>query len=279
MKKVIFACFLFSLFNVLQAKEVEFPVVEGFTIDKKIDYFDANTLFNQINGAAAVYLDYGFVEMFHAVYHNVSGDGYIVAEAYRHGNPDQAYGMYVSERMGSNDFVDIGAQGYVEEGLLNASGGDWYIKIFSHRKDAMTAAAMKAIASGLEKELFPDAAIPAETTWFPSEGRVEQSDMYVPKEVLGHTFLTEAYTSSYGDYDLFLFKKKSAEELTEMTGAYCKWANSDCDATSEGIIAVNDRYNGTAYFLSEKNYGAMTVGIEDAEKAAAMLKALLSRLP
>ena len=276
MKKIFLAFLLLPLFAP-KAEAIQFPIVEGFTIDKKIDYFDANTLFNQINGAAAVYLDYGFVEMFHAVYHNASGDGYIVAEAYRHGNPDQAYGMYVSERMGSNDFVDIGAQGYVEEGLLNASGGDWYIKIFSHRKDAVTFAAMKAIASGLEKELFPDAVIPAETTWFPSEGRVEQSDMYVPKEVLGHTFLTEAYTSSYGNYDLFLFKKKSAEELDGMIKAYCEWSGSDC-GNIEGLVTVKDRYNGTAYFLSEKNYGAMAVGIEDPEKATAMLKALLSRL-
>ena len=280
MKKIFFICLLLTALS-SYAAEIKFPKISEYTLDKKIERFDTGTLFNQINGAADVYLNYGFIEMFHAVYRNAKTKGYIVVEAYCHKNADYAYGMYVMERTGSTSFIEIGAQGYVEEGVLNVSGGDWYLKLYSHQKDEATANAMKTIALGLEKELFPNAAIPDEIAWLPSENRVAGSDMFVPKEVLGHKLLSEAYTSAYenGSYELFIFKKESERELAEMIASYCEWANSDCPDVSGTLISVDDRYNGTVYLLSKKNYAAMVVGVENAGKARLYLDKLLEQIP
>ena len=281
MKKIFFSSLFLTVLTTLYAAEVKFPNIEGYALDEKIERYDTGSLFTLINGAADVYLQYGFVEMFHAVYRDTGTEGYIVAEAYRHKNTDYAYGMYVMERTGSTDFIPVGAQGYVESGVLNASGGEWYIKLYSHQKGENTATAMKAIATGLEKELFPDAAIPTEITWLPTENRVESSDLFVPKEVLGLPFLSEAYTSSYdkGSYELFVFKKESAEELATMIASYCEWAKSECPDNLGTLITIADRYNGTVYLLAKKNYAAMTVGIEDAEKALIYLNKLLEQVP
>ena len=281
MKKIFFSSLFLTVLTTLYAAEVKFPNIEGYALDEKIERYDTRSLFTLINGAADVYLNYGFVEMFHAVYRDTETEGYIVAEAYRHKNADYAYGMYVMERTGSTDFINIGAQGYVESGVLNASGGEWYIKLYSHQKDETTAAAMKTIATGLENELFPDATIPAEIAWLPAKNRVENSDLFVPKEVLGHPFLSEAYTSSYdkGSYELFVFKKESAEELATMIASYCEWAKSDFPDNIGMLITIADRYNGTVYLLAKKNYAAMTIGIEDMEKALTYLNKLLEQVP
>ena len=282
MKKTVFITLLLSIVSLPTAKaEVTFPTVSNFTLDDKIDRYDTGSIFSLINGAADVFLNYHFQEMYHAVYRAANSTGYIIAEAYRHKNADFAYGMYVMERTSSTNFVAVGAQGYIEPGVLNASGSEWYIKIYSHQRDEATEMAIKAIAKGLEKNLFPNAAIPAEVAWLPAENRVAESDMFVPNEVLGLKFLSEAYTSAYdgGAYELFVFKKESAEELNSMIAAYCEWAKSNCQPTPGILITVNDRYNGSVYLLTKNSYAAMVVGIEDAAQALAHLNKLIERVP
>jgi len=282
MKKKVFIALLLSIVSLPAVKaEVTFPTIPGYVLDEKISRYDTGSIFSLINGAADVFLNYHFQEMYHAIYRDANSDAYITAEAYRHKNADFAYGMYVMERTSSTNFVTIGAQGYVEPGVLNASGGEWYIKINSHQRDEVTAAAIKAIASGLEEKLFPNATIPAEVAWLPVENRVAQSDMFVPKEVLGHRFLSEAYTSTYegGAYELFIFKKESAEELNDMIATYCEWAKSDCLPTPGILITIGDRYNGSVYLLTKSNYAAMVVGLENAAQALSHLNKLIERVP
>ena len=280
MKKIVFIALLLGVISAVKA-EVTFPKVSGFVLDEKIDRYDTGSIFSLINGAADVFLNCKFQEMYHAIYRNAKSEGYIIAEAYRHKNADFAYGMYVMERTSSTNFVAVGAQGYVEPGVLNASGGEWYLKIYSHQRDEATEAAIKAIALGLEKSLFPNTAIPAEIAWLPTENRVAESDMFVPNEVLGLKFLSEAYTSAYegGAYELFVFKKESPEELNNMIAAYCEWAKSDCQPTSGTLITIDDRYNGNVYLLAKNNYAAMVVGIEDAAQALVHLNKLIERVP
>ena len=281
MRKIYFILTLLNIIPILNATEINFPEVKGYTLDKRIDQFDGTSLFNQINGAAAVYLDYGFVEMQHAVYHNDTDDSYIVAEAYRHKNPDYAYGIYALERTGSDQFTNIGAQAYTEEGLLNAYGGDWYIKLYTHRKDAETAKAMNTIAAGLEKELFANATLPIELSWFPTEEKMKGTELFVVKDVLGQSFLSEAYTATYdnGNYELYLFKKETPAEIETMISKYCEWAKTTPDNANKEIIAINDRYNGTIFIAPKNNYAAIIVGVENEEKAKTLLTKILSQIP
>lgn len=281
MKKTYILLFLVNIISMLNASEITFPEIEGYTLDKRIDHFNETSLFNQINGAAAVYLDYGFVEMQHAIYRNNTDDSYIVAEAYRHRNPDYAYGIYALERTSSDHFTKIGAQAYTEEGVLNAYGGDWYVKLYSHRKDAETANAMKTIAAGLEKALFADAALPDEISWFPTAEKMKNSDIFIVKDVLGQSFLSEAYTTAYdnGNYELFLFKKKTPAEIKTMISKYCEWAETPAVDPYEKTIAINDRYNGTIFITAKSNYAAMIVGVEEEKKARMLLTELLSQIP
>ncbi|MDD6209581.1 MAG: hypothetical protein PUB21_03135 [Bacteroidales bacterium] len=280
MKKFYFLFVLLCAVLSLEAADIRFPETEGYTLDEKIDYFDGASLFNQINGAAAVYLDYGFTDMHHAVYRSNENDSYIVAEAYRHKNPDYAYGMYALERTGSTRFTDIGAQAYVEEGVLNVYGDVWYLKLYSHQKDEKTAMAMGNIARGLEKELFPKAQPPEEIAWFPEELRTVGSELFVVKDVLGLSFLTEAYAASYknGSYDLFLFKKGSPAEAGKMVADYCAWAKTTVDVQPGKIVSIPDKYNGTVHASVKGSYVVLLAGIENAGEAQTIMNGILEKI-
>ena len=73
-----------------------FPAVKGWTISPDIETFNRDNLYERINGAAPLFLENNFQEMTSVVY--TSADDYITIQAYRHAAPEDAFGMYASER-------------------------------------------------------------------------------------------------------------------------------------------------------------------------------------
>ena len=53
----------------------------------------------------------------------------VIIEVYRHRDPTQAFGIYSQERLSDAKFLDLGAQGYYEPGLMNFLSGPYYVKI------------------------------------------------------------------------------------------------------------------------------------------------------
>jgi len=89
-----------------------------------------DTLYEYINGAADLYLSYGFEEVAVADYVQTEGaDGWITVDIYDMGAPLHAFGIYGSERPPDVEAFPVGAQGYVCEGLIAFWQGDYYVKV------------------------------------------------------------------------------------------------------------------------------------------------------
>ncbi len=104
---------------------VSFPDVKNWNLTVLPDVYTPGNLWDLINGAAESYLSYDFVDLHLGDYEHASGT-VIHAEVYRHSTPVNAYGIYTAERSPEYKFVEIGAQGYLEEGVLNFLAGQFY---------------------------------------------------------------------------------------------------------------------------------------------------------
>ena len=91
-----------------------FPDVGGWKQMDEIQTFTSKTLYEYINGAADLYLMYDFQELKVAEYQNGKKVS-VTVDVYRHKTPIHAFGIYSQERLPDANFLDIGAQAYIED--------------------------------------------------------------------------------------------------------------------------------------------------------------------
>jgi hypothetical protein len=155
-----------------------------------------DTLYEYIDGAADLYLSYGFEEVAVADYVKGEGeDGWITVDVYDMGAPLHAFGIHGSERPPDVEAFPAGVQGYESEGLIAFWRGDYYVKVMLIDGEDMEAA--RALARATAEQLPGAAAMPAELKRLPVEGRIAGSERYVKTSALGHRSLVEVVSADY----------------------------------------------------------------------------------
>ena len=124
LKKTAF--FLFFITCIIYGQDSLFPKIPGWQISEEDQVYDANNLWDIIDGAADLFLEYYFVDLHTARYINTDSIE-VKVELYRHNSPVNAFGMYSQERDPGYHFIQVGVQGYIEEGVLNFLDGVYYI--------------------------------------------------------------------------------------------------------------------------------------------------------
>ena len=132
---LILGLIILSCAMVVEAKDFKFPEVSGWKQSGEIQTFTPQTLYEYINGAADLYLMYDFEELKVAEYLNEKKAS-VTVDVYRHKTPTHAFGIYSQERLPNANFLDIGAQGYIEQNILNFLIGPYYVKINSFNTGA-----------------------------------------------------------------------------------------------------------------------------------------------
>ena len=83
--------------------DMQFPQIAGFKLTPGEKVYTSDNLFEIIDGAADVFLTYGFEELRTAEY-SAPGIEYIRVETYRHSSRANAFGMYAPSRITSGRF-------------------------------------------------------------------------------------------------------------------------------------------------------------------------------
>ena len=163
-----------------------FPKIEGWKLVPNEKVYVPGNLWDLINGAADAYLSYDFQDLHLADYENKEGVSMRV-ELYRHSTYNNAYGIYTTERSPEYEFLEIGLEGYQEEGILNFQCGHYYIKMscFDEADDINKDMAMigKKIQEQLNQEIF----WPSVLRYFPATEA--HTDHYIAENFLGFDFL------------------------------------------------------------------------------------------
>lgn len=239
---------------------IEFPELKRWDLKVSSDVYTPDNLWDLINGAAESYLAYDFVDLHLADYQ--SKDGITIhAEVYRHSSLNNAFGIYSSERSPEYDFIALGGEGYLDEGVLNCFSGPYYIKLYSTDDDPAVQEALEKVGKSIVKSLGEGNFLPELLGIFPDTGKLPYSEHYIAQNFLGFDFLHSAFTAEYEQgYKFFLIEGQDAGEILKMVSAYLSFTKQDIDPSEELSFTIKDKYNGDIPVIISGEY---LVGIQD----------------
>ena len=253
---IIFVAFAFSHLSIAQTPAeliAKLPPIAGWSVmADEMETYNPDNLYDKINGAAPAYIVYDFKEMTFLEYiKDIEGDDlppYISIQIYRHGSPTDAFGIYASERPLQTNFISAGTQGYQEGAMLNFFVDNLYVKIESPHTDDEVVNIVRRIAQEFGSNVNNEPFFPPVLFEFPAENKIENSELFIPSDFLGHQFLTNAFSARYEAsgrrYQLFIIDTGSIEQANALLIRYLQFTRQDTDRLSEGRLTINDRFNG-----------------------------------
>ncbi len=185
----------------------------GLPMSGDIVEYTPDTLFEYINGAARMYLSYGFVELTHARYlHGEDANITIDLDIYDMGSKLGAYGIYTNGRPPDVDTQEWGSQGYRSGKIAVA----WKGRLCIRAAGSAETPQLEAIVAAVAAKAPGDTSLPDLALLLPHEGLVANSDRYVARDLLGHSFLPGGMLARYKvgkeEFSLFLCEFESSDE-------------------------------------------------------------------
>lgn len=256
-----------------------FPEINGWEKQEEDRVYTSSDLWELIDGAAEAFLAYDFTDLHLAEY--TLGDQIVRVEAYHHGSPENAYGIYSAERMPDYEQIGIGAQGYTSEGILNFFAGAYYIKIMAVGLAEVNVEDIKKVAVQMDLHLGQSSRMPETLSMLPEEGMEYLSDHYIAKNFLGYSFLHSAYTASYdhnGKFQLFIIHA-APEEIQRMLDEYRSMLKEGNFRETDSLIQVNDMFNGPVFLAEKGTYLIGVVNSDNEQTAADYITRVVARIP
>jgi hypothetical protein len=283
MKKVFLMLLVFPfLAAALPLQRDILPSIQGWQLHKDDAVYTQDNLFDLIDGAAEVYLSYGFMDL-HTAEYRADGVQPVRVEMYKHSSPLNAFGVYSAERQPTYAFIDVGTQGYIEDNVLNFFTGVYYIKLTTDEPKESGRRGMLQVAHAIAEYLRQPKEFPAVLALFPSERKTANAETYISENYLGYKCLHTVYTALYEDtskIQLFIIPgDKPADASAMLAAALIELGVETSDHPKDGAYDAVDKHNGPIHFLLK---GSMLCGVmhcTDAEKASGYLKQLGKRLP
>jgi hypothetical protein len=204
------------------SQESLFPQIPGWKITQDDPVYNANNLWDIIDGAADLYLEYAFIDLHIARY--ISADSIEVkVELYKHASDVDAFGMYSQERDTVYNFIQLGVQGYLQQGVLNFLTGSYYIKMSTYQTGSKAQGAMLTIGRMLVEHLKQNNVMPKLFQVFPAEGKLSKTEQYIAHNFLGYSFLNSTYVVTYKDssaFKVFVIESTTSEKTNAMLAKY-----------------------------------------------------------
>ena len=203
-------------------QESLFPQIPNWKITQDDPVYNANNLWDIIDGAADLFLEYDFVDLHIARYISVDSIE-VKVELYRHGSDVNAFGMYSQERDTEYNFIQLGVQGYLQQGVLNFLTGSYYIKLSTYQTGSKAQEAMLTIGRMLAGHLKQNNTMAKLFQVFPAEKKLANTEQYVARNFLGYSFLNSVYVAMYKDsssFKIFVIESATPEKANAMLAEY-----------------------------------------------------------
>ena len=244
--------------DVLKAK---LPDIPNWKINETVEVFNPDNLYDRINGAAPGYILFNFKELTSFEYNIDATDGnaatYVTIQIYRHATPEDAFGIYASERPTKSNFLTAGAEGYQEGAMLNFFIDNLYVKIESPSSDTDIEKNISLLAHKLGNNINHNPTFPTLLKSLPDNNKIPHSEMYIPSGFLGHEFLNKAYTANYEisdkKYQLFIIDNENVEHARATLTRYLQFTKQNLKLR-EGRLTIKDRFNGNLECIWKGRY-------------------------
>ncbi len=261
----------------LPAQKPDCGLVPGWTQHGPFRTYDAENLYEYMNGNAEGYLLYRFVRMQGVTCK--SGEDTIVFDVSEMSDPEWAYGIFTANRDPRRPTEPIGMAGQVLPRKATFAKDRFYVE-FSAEPDKDHSAALRAFAYAMAERISGRIELPETLKWFPTERLIEGSIRLVPESVLGIRLLRYGYAAEYEFGKCFIVAESSPDaaaavmrKLRERFGQ-----TTEVDVADEAF-AASDRYLGRLCFFRKGRYLGGWANLKEGEDGATLARALAARLP
>ncbi|MBN2185663.1 MAG: hypothetical protein JW746_10075 [Candidatus Krumholzibacteriota bacterium] len=234
--------------------------IEGWVKDGETLSYEADDLWEYINGSAERFLEYDFERVLAQHYLDPAGEE-IKVEIYAHRSPLEAFGIYSRFRSPDSEAYDIGNEAFGDGYTIHFWKGRFYVRVSAYEENY---GLITVFARLIAEKIDESGSVPREVGLFDLGGPAgSKSISYVSKGVLGSGALPPAFVAEYdieGDPGrIFLFSLKDAEGSSRIldwfreTGSKFQMTEGDRPGAvrAEGELP----YRGRVIFFS---YGRMT---------------------
>lgn len=177
----------------------------GMEREGEIAVYPAERLWDYIDGAADIYLDYGVEETAAVSFKRPASElPEVVIDLHQMADTKGSFGIFANDRAGGGEGVGLGAASLWTPGFLAFRKGRYYARIVTEISKDSTLALARRLDDLLpaEADSFPALDL------FPADGRIRSKDSYVARRFLGIRTLDDiwsaAYADSAGEYRLLL---------------------------------------------------------------------------
>jgi hypothetical protein len=251
--------------------------VQGWTQKGETRNFDADTLFEYMDGNAEGYNLYHFVRMKGITC--ASGDATLNIDVSEFEDTEFAYGMFTSTRDPRLPTEKLGVNGQVTPRKGVFTKDKYYVEI-SANPERDHSATLRAFLSIIEKNLQGRTTLPDAFGWFPTENLTPDSTRLVPESVLGLRLLKSGYIAQYQAGKAFLVRESSPEAATQVFGKLReRFGQTSPAKIADEAFTASDKYlNGICMFRKANFIGGFAnlpegrTGVAEAEKLAANVK-------
>lgn len=259
------------------AQKPDCSLVPGWTQHGPFRTYDAENLFEYMNGNAEGYLLYRFMRMQGVTCK--SGEDTIVFDVSEMADPEWAYGMFTANRDPRRPTEPIGTGGQILPRKATFAKDRFYVE-FSAEPDKDHSAVLRRFALAMAERIAGRTDPPAVLKWFPAERLIPDSVRLVPESVLGLRLLRYGYAAEYEFGKAFIVAESSSDAAAEvMKKLRARFGETAAvEAADEAFQAV-DRYLGRVCFFRKGRYLGGYANLKETEDAAALARGLAARLP
>jgi len=251
-------------------------------------FFQADNLWEYINGAADGYLTFGFQEVVTVEFANEDESQHILVDIYEMKDQTNGFGIYSMERAPDNNFVPVGSQGFISESSLNFWKEKYYIKLITYESSPGISEILTQMGNSIAEKISGNAQMPAFLDYFPKEGLKSNSEKYIASDVMGQSFLHNGYTAEYSiggeDVKVFLIdcpNNEAAQSSYLKYKDYIKMSGqvvNDISGISDDAFIGEDNYYGTIVVFRQSSFMGGILGVKDSNTGQEFIKKLVSKI-
>ena len=272
-KKGVVIVLLVSLWT-LGALANGVPKIPKWKPEGKEHEYDVDNLWDAINGAADLYIAYGFERL---AIRNFEQKGVgVTLEIYDQGTPINAFGMFRTELPPKAEPLSIGAQSAIVAPYdCMLQNGRYYVRVKA-TEGKLKPKHCEEIFEAVIRSMPKASALPRELDRLPSKGRIKGSEKFSPKSYLGVSELGNCLSAKYEGkggkpYEIFAIVEKEGQTTDQLWQSLeAKWKTTEVG--SNPALFRKIPYKGAAVVVKTKKG---ILGVADAgeiSEAAALLK-------
>ena len=260
-----------------------------FTVERGPNYYGPESLWNYINGGALPYLDYGVKAVVSYAGQWKPEKLEIVVDVYDMADSLGAFGIYSNERFPEYTYLDSGIEGYITENALCFWKDRYYVKIISQEDDPKTMATLIELARTIENRIPDGGGNPWYFSLFPNQDKLERTESFTAKNVLGQDYLANAFSVNYRrgeeEFQLFLITVENAKAAHDNFASYKEFLTKYGEMTDKKISIGDEAFigkeswYGTVLFIRKGSVILCTVGLSDDKLAKKHLETMATALP